>query len=99
MINVTATFTVREGQNEAFELAIAAARPHMLADEGCLRYDLQRVHRSESDYVLLGSYDSGDAIRRHGELEAFAALNREVGGLLAAAPVITVLKPVGEQVS
>ncbi|RLV55356.1 antibiotic biosynthesis monooxygenase [Aeromicrobium phragmitis] len=99
MINVTATFSVREGQNEAFEQAVAAARPHMLADEGCLRYDLQRVGRSTSDYVLLETYDSAEAIRRHGELEAFAALNREVEDLLAAEPVITVLKPVGEQVS
>jgi len=99
MINVTAAMTVREGCAQEFEQAIAEARPHMLADEGCLRYDLQRVNRSETDYVLLEAYDSGDAIRRHGELEAFKELGRRLEPLLAATPVITVLKPVGEQVA
>lgn len=98
MINVTAQFTVREDKIAEFELAIAEARPHMLADEGCLRYDLQRVNKSENEYVLLEAYDSGDAIRRHGELDAFKDMGRALADLVAAEPVVTVMKPVGEQV-
>ena len=97
MINVTATFAVLEGKAAPFEAAIAAARPGMLADPGCLRYDLQRVSGSEIGYVLLEAYDSGEAIRRHGELEAFRALGAALKPLLAAEPIVAVLKPVGEQ--
>lgn len=97
MINVTAQFAVREDKIDEFESVIAAARPHMLADEGCLRYDLQRVHQSETEYVLLEAYDSGDALRRHGELQAYKDMARDMAGLVAADPVVTVLRPVGEQ--
>ena len=99
MINVTAQFTVREDRTEDFEKAIAEARPHMLADEGCLRYDLQQVHKSDTEYVLLEAYDSGDALRRHGELPAFKDMGRALADLLAAEPVVTVMKPVGEQIA
>ena len=97
MINVTATFTVLEGRAAEFEAAVAAARPGMLADSGCLRYDLQRVSRSESSYVLLEAYDSSEAIRRHGELDAFRVFGAAIKDLLAEEPVVSILKPVGEQ--
>lgn len=99
MLTVTAALSVREDKIEEFEAAIAEARPAMLADEGCLRYDLQRVNGSPNSYVMLEVYDSGDAIRRHGELDAFKALSGKLAELLTAEPVITVLKPVGEQTS
>lgn len=97
MINVIASLAVREGQTAAFESAVAAARPGMLADPGCLRYDLQRATRGETDYVLLEAYDSGEAIRRHRELQAYRDLGEAVSGLLSAEPVVTVLEPVGDQ--
>ena len=97
MINVTATFTVLEGRAAEFEAAIADARTGMLADPGCLRYDLQRVSRSETGYVLLETYDSSEAIRRHGELDAFRVLSKALKDLLAEEPIVAILKPVGEQ--
>lgn len=99
MINVTAQLSVREDKIVEFEAVVAAARPSMLADEGCLRYDLQRVTGSKTEYVLLEAYDSGDAIRRHGELQAFKDLGSQLADLLVAEPIVTVMKPVGEQVS
>lgn len=97
MINVTAAIGVREDRAAEFEAVIAAARPGMLAGPGCLRYDLQRVSGSRTDYVLLEAYADGDAIRRHGESDEFSALGAALADLVTGAPVITVLKPVGEQ--
>ena len=97
MINVIATFSVLEGKTDAFEAAVAEARPSMLEDPGCLRYDLQRVSRRETDYVLLETYESGEAIRRHGELAAFRDFGLATKDLLAAEPAVSILKPVGGQ--
>ncbi len=97
MINLTASFTVRADRTSEFEAAVAQARPAMLADVGCLRYDLQRVSKSETEYVLLEAYDSGEALQRHGQLDAFRELGDALKDVLAGAPVITILKPVGEQ--
>jgi len=97
MINVTAAVSVREDRTEQFEQAVAAARPGMLADEGCLRWDLQRVSGSQTDYVLLEAYADGDALRRHGSSAEFAAFGETLKGLVTGAPTIVVLKPVGEQ--
>lgn len=97
MINVTAAVTVREDRTAEFEAAVAAARPGMLADPGCTRWDLQRVSRSEVDYVLLEEYADGDALRRHGSSPEFAAFGEVLQDLVAGAPVLSVLRPVGEQ--
>jgi len=97
MINVTAAVTVREDRTEEFEKAVAAARPGMLADEGCTRWDLQRVSGSQVDYVLLETYADGDALRRHGQSPEFAAFGEVLKDLVAGAPVISVLRPVGDQ--
>lgn len=97
MINVTAAVSVREDRTADFEQAVADARPGMLADEGCLRWDLQRVSGSQTDYVLLEAYADGDALRRHGSSAEFAAFGEVLKDLVAGAPAISVLKPVGEQ--
>jgi len=97
MINVTAAVSVREDRTADFEQAVADARPGMLADPGCLRWDLQRVSRSDTDYVLLEAYADGEALKRHGSSEEFAAFGQVLQDLVTGAPVITVLKPVGEQ--
>ncbi len=97
MINVTAAVTVREGAAEEFEKAVAAARPGMLADEGCTRWDLQRVSGSQVDYVLLEEYADGEALKRHAAAPEFEAFGAVLKDLVAGAPVISVLRPVGEQ--
>lgn len=97
MINVTAAVSVREDKTTEFEAAVAEARPGMLADPGCLRWDLQRVSRSTTDYVLLEAYADGDALKRHGAAPEFAAFGEVLKDLVSAPPTITVLKPVGAQ--
>ncbi|WP_346006824.1 putative quinol monooxygenase [Janibacter terrae] len=98
MINVIARISVQPESTDEFETAVATARASFLADEGCLRYDLQRVARSEGDYVLLEAYDSKDALRRHGAMDEFAAFGEAIGTLVQGPPEVTVLSPVGDQV-
>ena len=97
MINVTAAVSVREDRTDEFEQAVAKARPGMLADAGCLRWDLQRVSGSTTDYVLLEEYADGDALRRHGASPEFADFGRVLQDLVTGAPAITILRPVGDQ--
>jgi len=98
MINVTATITVRPGAGAALEEAVAAARAEVLQNPRCLRYDLQRRRRSETEYVMLEAWDSPEALKEHGASEAFGRLGAALAELVVGAPVVTVLEPVGEQV-
>lgn len=98
MINVIATLTVQPGQGETLERAMAAARQRTLSNPDCLRYDLQRVRRSETEYVMLETWASPEALRAHGASEAFAELGAVLATAVARPPAITVLEPVGDQV-
>lgn len=98
MINVIARISVKPESTDAFEAAVATARPAFLADSGCLRYDLQRVAKSEGDYVFLEAYDSKEALARHGAMDEFAAFGKASADLVLGPPEVTVLRPVGDQV-
>ncbi|MBA4607132.1 antibiotic biosynthesis monooxygenase [Aeromicrobium sp. Marseille-Q0843] len=97
-INATVGFTIHAGTNAQFEAAFAQARDAFLADEGCLRYDLQRVRGSDVDYVLLEAYASEDAVEAHGANPALRTLGRALKGSLLSGPDVVVLDPAGEQV-
>lgn len=96
-INVVATVRVREDATREFEALVARTRPLMLADEGCLRYDLQRRRDEPATYVLLETYDSSDALRRHGASPEFADFGRALASLAAGEPEIALLTPIGDQ--
>jgi quinol monooxygenase YgiN len=98
MINVIARISVKPESTDAFEAAVATARTAFLADSGCLRYDLQRVAKSEGDYVFIEAYDSKDALRRHGEMAEFAAMGEATKTFVTGPPQVTVTSPVGDQV-
>ena len=97
MINVVATVKVREESTAEFEQIVAGFRPRMLADSGCLRYDLQRVQNAPGTYVLLESYDSSEALQRHGASAEFTEFGAAIGAFLLGKPELTFLDPVGEQ--
>lgn len=98
MFNVIATISVKPECTEDFEAAVATARAAFLTDKGCLRYDLQRVAKSEGDYVFIEAYDSKDALRRHGEMAEFAAMGEATKTYVTGPPRVTVTSPVGDQV-
>lgn len=98
MINVIARFSVKPESTDDFEAAVAAARTSFLADDGCLRYDLQRVSRSDGGYVLVEAYDSKESLGRHGSMDEFTAFGEAITNLVQSPPEVIVLKPVGDQV-
>lgn len=98
MINVTAAITVKPGQGPALEEAFAAARPETLQEPGCLRYDLQRVRRSDDRYLVLEAWESPAALKEHGSTERFAAFGKVLADLVTGPSEVTVYEPVGEQV-
>lgn len=98
MINVIAAITVRPGHGPAFEEAVAGARARVLANPACLRYDLQRVRRSEGEYLMLEAWESPADLKEHGASEVFAEFGRTVAGLVSSPPKVTVYEPVGDQV-
>ncbi len=97
-INASVSFTVNEGTNEQFETAFAQSRVAFLEDEGCLRYDLQKVRGSDVDYILFETYESEAAIETHNANPALRTLGRALKGSLLSGPDILILDPVGEQV-
>ncbi|PJJ57177.1 quinol monooxygenase YgiN [Mumia flava] len=96
-LNVVALLTTKPGSGPALEQAIAEVRSAMLAHDGCLRYDLQRRRKSETEYVMIEAYETTDALRAHGSSDEFVALSAALGELLAAPPEVIVLDPVGDQ--
>ena len=97
-INVVATLTVRPGSGPALEAAVAEARKDVMNEPGCVRYDLQRKFRSETDYIMLETWESVADLKTHGQAPAFVAFSAKAADILAAAPEVLVYEPVGEQV-
>lgn len=97
MINVVAKFAVVSGSEQTFEDTISEFRGKYMADPGCLRFDLQKHAKAEGAYVLLETYDSGDALRRHGESDDYREFSARMKDLLAQKPEVDILRPVGEQ--
>jgi quinol monooxygenase YgiN len=97
-LNVVATLTVNPGAGADFEEAVARARAQVILNPACQRYDLQRVRRSEHDYIMLETWESPAALKEHGASEVFTSFGEQVAGLLASAPTVAVHEPVGEQV-
>lgn len=97
MINVVATVKIREDAADRFEQIVAEFRPRMLADSGCLRYDLQRVQNAPGTYALLETYDGSEALQRHGTSPEFVEFGKAIGEFLLGKPELTFLEPIGEQ--
>ncbi|WP_185995907.1 putative quinol monooxygenase [Nocardioides campestrisoli] len=98
MINVVATLSTKPGSGATLEAAVAEARSTVLANPRCSRYDLQQKRRSQTDYVMLEAWESTEALKEHTGSEAFKRLGGTLAEVLAGAPEILVLDPVGEQV-
>lgn len=61
MIHEIATLTIDPAQADAFENAVAAARPHFEAAEGFRSFRLQRSIENPGRYQLIVGWDSIEA--------------------------------------
>ena len=94
-IGLLATITILEGKNEEFESAFLGLTEKVRANEpGNVFYAL---HKSGSDpqvYKVMEQYDSPEALDAHGKTEYFLAANKQLAGMVAAAPEIEILEAV-----
>lgn len=95
MIGVIAKMTVADGKQEAFETAAKELEAQVQASEpGCTTYVLYKEKGSETDYVFMEQYVSGDALKAHGQTDYFKAAFDKMGPCLATKPVIHYLNKV-----
>lgn len=96
-INVVARITVQPGNGPNFEAIVAQAREIVTANPACHRYDLQRLRKSEVDYIMLETWATVDALRQHGASAAFREFSVKLAGIVDGAPTVEVYEPVGAQ--
>ena len=84
-----------EGKNEEVEQAFLDLTEKVRANEpGNVLYAL---HKSGSDpqvYKVMEQYDSPGALNAHGKSDYFREANKQLAGLVAAAPEIEILEAV-----
>ncbi|HEY8518251.1 MAG TPA: putative quinol monooxygenase [Candidatus Binatia bacterium] len=96
MISVIATLPVQEGKTDEFEKVFAELADKVKANEpGCQRYELCRSTVNPTTYVVVERYADKEALDHHGKTPYFLEAFGKLGPLLAGAPQIELLKPIG----
>jgi len=94
-IGVIATITIQDGKNAEFEQVFAELEKDVKANEpGVVFYSLHRSKKNPLEYKVLEQYSSQEALALHGKTDYFAAANKKMAGMVAAAPHIEVLDAV-----
>ena len=89
MIGVVATLEIQDGKQDEFESVAKDLMAKVKANEpGCLTYQLYKAKGSETTYIFMEQYASGDALKAHGQTEYFKAAQPGLGACLAGAPKI-----------
>lgn len=95
MVAVIATFTVAEGQAEAFETVARGLVEKVTANEpGVQLYKLVRSKKEPTVFKMMELYASKDDLKAHGGTDYFQAAFAQMKPLLAADPVIEMLDEV-----
>ncbi len=87
---------VMEGTRETFEAAFAKASEATHQETGILTYDLNRDAKDATSYILYERYKSLADLEAHVRMPYITRLFREFAEVLARAPELQVLMPVGE---
>ena len=91
MIGVTAKLSIQDGKQAEFEQVARDLMAKVKANEpGCTLYQLYKVKGSDTDYVFMETYASGDALKAHSQTDYFKAAQPSLGACLAGAPSIEV---------
>ncbi len=95
MVAVIATFTVAEGEVEAFETVARALIGEVRANEpGVTLYRLTRAKENPHVFKSMELYATKEDLKAHGNTAYFRAAFSAMKPLLAAEPVIEVLDEV-----
>lgn len=90
MILVTATVTLQPGK---LDPALAAARDLQIATQaepGCLAYHFYQNLLEPNQILVFEQWDSEAALEAHFETAHMASFQRQLPGLIASAPVVTI---------
>jgi len=91
MIGVTAKIPVQDGKQAEFEQVFKDLMAKVHASEpGCTMYQLYKMKGSETEYVVMETYTSQDALDAHGKADYFKAAQPSLGACLAGAPAIEI---------
>lgn len=89
MIGVVAKLTIQDGKQSEFESVAKDLMAKVKANEpGCLTYQLYKAKGSETVYIFMEQYASGEALAAHGQADHFKAAQAGLGACLAGAPDI-----------
>ena len=91
MIGVTAKLPIQDGKQAEFEQVFKDLMAKVNDNEpGCTMYQLYKVKGSDTDYVVMETYASQEALDAHGQTDYFKAAQPSLGACLAGAPSIEV---------
>jgi len=94
-IGLLATITILEGKNEEFEQAFLDLTDAVRANEpGNIFYALHKSPDNSRVYRVMEQYESSEALDLHRKSDHFKQANKQLGGLVAAAPEVEILEAV-----
>ena len=64
-LKLLVNYTIHPGQREAFLQKVAAIRPQILAEEGCVQYEYCPSASDENKIILVEQWDSREAQKVH----------------------------------
>ena len=91
MIGVTAKLPIQDGKQAEFEQTFKELMAKVHANEpGCTMYQLYKVKGSDTDYVVMETYESQEALDAHGQTDYFKAAQPGLGAVLGGVPTIEI---------
>lgn len=85
----------KEGAAAKFEAAFSKAIKPTRAEKGCLAYELNRDTKTPTTYLLYERWQDLASLEAHLKTAHITTLLKELGDLLASAPEVQVLIPIG----
>ncbi len=89
MIGIVAKLEIQDGKQAEFEVIAKDLMAKVKANEpGCTTYQLYKQKGSDTTYIFMEEYSSGEALAAHGQTDYFKAVQGALGACLAGAPDI-----------
>ena len=88
-VYVTAKMVAKPDQAESLLKELLAVAPTVRQEDGCLRYELHQGSRADNEFLFYEIWRDGAALKAHGQTEHMAAMFKNIKGLLAAPPEIS----------
>ena len=91
-IGIVAKLRCKEGANDQFEAAFKELQQAVKDNEpGCIFYLLFKSRNDASAYFVMEQYEDADALRQHGQSDAFKAGGAKLGPATGGRPEIELM--------